>query len=264
MTTSARQIATTPEGKVSFTDTGSGEIRILLHSLLTDRSAFDGVSGLLGGRVIGMDLPGFGATEAVGPDIDGYARLVGAFIETLDRDPEEITVIGNGLGAFVALGTAIQHGTTFHKLVLVGCGVGFPEPAKAAFESMSGLVESGGMEAVIPVALRRIFTVDYLEAHPDVADERADVLRRTDPEAFITACKALYRLDYRDMAPSIGNPTLIVVGDEDQATPPTLAEELHDLIPTSSLVRMPGVAHAPHLQAPDDFADVIRPFLEGR
>ncbi len=264
MTTSARQIAATPNGKVSYSDTGSGQIRILLHSLLTDRSAFDAVSGLLAGRVMSIDLPGFGATEPVRPDIDEYARVVGGFIETLDREPEEITLIGNGLGAFVALGTAIHHGKDFNRLVLVGCGAGFPVPAKTAFETMIGLVERGGMEAVVPVALRRIFTEDYLQAHPDVADQRADVLRQTDPDAFVTACKALLGLDYRRLAPSVGNPTLIVVGDEDQATPPALAEDLHELIPGSSLVRMAGIAHAPHLQSPDGFADVIRPFLEGR
>lgn len=264
MTTSAPQIAATPSGNVSYSDTGSGKIRLLLHSLLTDRSAFDAVTGLLGGRVMSMDLPGFGATEPVRPDIDEYARLVAGFIETLDLEPEEITLIGNGLGAFVALGTAIRHRESFHRLVLVGCGAGFPDPAKTAFENMIGLVEGGGMEAVVPMALRRIFTEDYLQAHPDVAEERADVLRRTDPDAFVTACKALHGLDYRQLAPSIGNPTLIVVGDEDQATPPALAEDLHDLIPGSSLVRMAGIAHAPHLQSPDGFADVIRPFLEGR
>lgn len=264
MTTSAVQIVATAGGNVSYSDAGSGEIRVLLHSLLTDRAAFDPIAGLLGGRVIGVDLPGFGATDQVVPDIDRYAHLIGAFIASLEADPGQITLVGNGLGAFVALGTAIHHGDVFDRLVLVGCGAGFPNAAKTAFENMAALVEAGGMESVIPVALRRIFTEDYLEAHPEMGEDRTEVLRRTDPEAFITACRALHRLDYAAAAPSVANPTLIVVGDRDQATPPAMAEELHGLIPQSSLVRMPGLAHAPHIQAPDEFAATIRPFLEGR
>jgi 3-oxoadipate enol-lactonase len=264
VTTSAQQLAVTPQGRVSYYASGSGEIRVLLHSLLTDRRAFDQVTALLGGRHIGIDLPGFGATDRVGADIDEYAHLVGACLETLDRDPEEIALVGNGLGAFVALGTAIHHGKTFDRLVLIGCGASFPEVAKTAFETMIGLVEHGGMEAVVPVALRRIFTEDYLEAHPEMGEERADVLRRTDPKAFVTACQALMELDYRAAAPTIANQTLIVVGDEDQATPPALAEELHGLIPESTLVRMPGLAHAPQIQAPEALAALVRPFLEGR
>ena len=75
-------------------------------------------------------------------------------------------------GAFVALGTAIHHGDVFDRLVLVGCGAGFPNAAKTAFENMAALVEAGGMESVIPVALRRIFTEDYLEAHPEMGEDR--------------------------------------------------------------------------------------------
>lgn len=264
MPTSAVEIVSTHRGDVSYSDAGSGEIRVVLHSLLTDRAAFEALSALVGGRLIAADLPGFGSTSPVDADIDAYAHLIGAFLEALGREPTGVTVIGNGLGAFVALGTAIHHGTAFDRLVLVGCGAWFPDTAKAAFSNMIGLVEKGGMEAVIPVALRRIFTEAFLEAHPDLAEERASVLRRTDPEAFVTACQALIGLDYRAMAPAVRNPTLLIVGEEDGATPPALAEELHRLIPESTLVQMPGLAHAPHLQDPDAFAAVVQPFLERR
>jgi 3-oxoadipate enol-lactonase len=262
--TSAVEIVSTDRGPVSYSDTGSGKTRVLLHSLLTDRAAFEPVSGLIGGRLIAADLPGFGSTSPVRGDIDAYAHLIGAFLETLDRERTEVTLIGNGLGAFVALGTAIHHGKAFDRLVLVGCGARFPDTAKTAFRHMIGLVEEGGMEEVVPVALRRIFTGAFLEAHPDLAEERASILRRTNPKAFVTACLALIGLDYRAMAPEVRNPTLIIVGEEDEATPPAMAEDLRGRIPESTLVQMPGLAHAPHLQDPAAFALVVQPFLEGR
>lgn len=260
MTTLAENIVETPRGKVSYAETGSGRARLVLHSLLTDRHAFDRVAQPLGGRVIAMDLPGFGATDPAQPDLDDYAHRVGALIETLQLDSP--TLIGNGLGAFVALGAAIHHPDSIGRLLLVGCGAGFPEPAKTVFDTMIGLVETGGMEAVVPIALRRIFTEDYLEANPQMAEERAEVLRRTDPTAFVTACRALHRLDYRALAPSVAVPTMIVVGEEDHATTPALAEELHELIPSSILVRLPGVAHAPQIQDPAGFIETTREFLE--
>ena len=152
----AQNIVETALGRVSYAETGSGPVRLVLHSLLTDRGAFDRVAERLGGRFIAMDLPGFGATDTAGPDIDEYAHRVGALIETLDLDRP--TLIGNGLGAFVALGTAIRHGDLVGRVLLVGCGAGFPEPAKSAFTNMIEAVEHGGIEAVIPIALRRIFT----------------------------------------------------------------------------------------------------------
>ena len=256
----AQNIVETALGRVSYAETGSGPVRLVLHSLLTDRGAFDRVAELLGGRFIAMDLPGFGATDMASPDIDDYAQRVGALIETLELDRPAL--IGNGLGAFVALGTAIHHGDLVDRLLLVGCGAGFPEPAKSAFRKMIEVVEDGGIEAVIPIALRRIFSETYLEQHPDMADERADVLRRTDPSAFINACRALHALDYRPSVQEVTNPTMIVVGQEDEATPPSLAEELHALVPGSALVRLPGVAHAPQIQDPVGFISATRQFLE--
>lgn len=252
----------TPLGTVSFADTGSGPVHLVLHSLLTDRNAFDRVAGPLGGRFIAMDLPGFGATQSALPDIDDYAHRVAAFIETMELGRPAL--IGNGLGAFVALGTAIRHGDLVGRVLLVGCGPGFSEPGKDTFAKMIEVVEAGGIEAVIPIALRRIFTETYLEQHPDMAQERAEVLVRTDPAAFITACRALRELDYRSSAHYVANPTMILVGEEDQATPPHLAEELHTLIPGSTLTRLPGLAHAPQIQDPAGFVSATREFLEVR
>ncbi|HSK07004.1 MAG TPA: alpha/beta fold hydrolase [Acidimicrobiia bacterium] len=258
------RIIETRQGRVSYAGTGDGPIRLLLHSLLTDRTAFDQVGEALGGRRIAVDLPGFGSTSPAPPSIDEYADRVASFIEAERLADDDLTLIGNGLGAFVALGTTIHHGELVDRLILVGCGAGFPDPAKTAFTNMIEAVEKGGIEAVIPIALRRIFTEPYLEEHPDMGEARAEVLRRSDPEAFITACRALLSLDYRRLAATVSVPTLIVVGEEDQATPPPLAEELHHLIDESTLITLPGVAHAPQIQDPGGFVDAIRPFLEGR
>lgn len=258
------KVIDTPLGRVSYGDHGEGPIRLGLHSLLTDRTAFDDVAGKWGGRFIAVDLPGFGASDPAPPSIDDYSHRVAALIETMELENQDLTLIGNGLGAFVALGTAINHGELIDRLLLIGCGARFPDPAKGAFTTMTDAVRTGGMEAVVPIALRRIFTEDYLSQHPEMAEARALVLRRTDVEAFVTACTALAALDYTHLAPSVMSPTMIVVGEDDQATPPHLAEELNRLIEGSNLVRLPGVAHAPQIQDPEGFVKATRRFLEGR
>lgn len=253
----------TPLGRISFSERGEGPVRLGLHSLLTDRRAFDRVAGEWGGRFISVDLPGFGSSEMAPPSIDEYSHRVAALIEAIELEGEDLTLIGNGLGAFVALGTAINHGELVDRLLLIGCGVGFPDPAKEAFIKMTEAVRSGGMEAVIPIALLRIFTESYLSEHPEMGEERAEVLRGTNTEAFVTACAALAGLDYTGLAPSVTCPTLIVVGEDDQATPPQLAEDLHGLIEGSTLVLMPDMAHAPQLQDPIALVEATQRFLEG-
>lgn len=252
----------TPHGLVSYAEQGEGAPLVLLHSLLTDRRAFDRVIAELPGKIITIDLPGFGRTALTEPSIESYASLINAAVRAICGEDEPVTVMGNGLGAFVGLGMAVGDGTLPDRLVLVGCGATFPEDARPAFGGMIEAVESGGLAAVTPIALRRIFTEQYLEAHPDEAEERSSILASTDPEAFIRACRALQTVDFRDRLTDVEVPTLIIVGEEDRATPPPMANELNESLPESTLVILPGVAHAPQLQDPASFVSSTRRFLD--
>ena len=243
--------------------TGEGPALILLHSLLTDRGVFDRVLPALATRwtVHAIDLPGFGSTPPAASSIDAYADVVGQMLDDGGFDPTTTAIMGNGLGAFVALGTAVRHGDRFDRLVLVGCGAVFPTPAGQAFPAMAAAVTEGGMEAVAERALARIFPPEYLEAHPEDADERRRIFLSTRPDVFATACDALATVDYSTTAGTVGNPTLIVVGSEDTATPPAMAEQLHAIIDGSQMIRLEGLGHAPQLQDPARFIAAIGPFL---
>jgi 3-oxoadipate enol-lactonase len=196
-----------------------------------------------------------------GIGIDRQADVIGALMDALAVDRFTTAIVGNGLGAFVALGTAIRHGDRFDKLVLAGCGAAFPETAKTAFQAMIDKVESGGMEAVLEVAVRRIFTEDFIVANPEMADQRRAVLRRTNPAVFIDACRSLIELDYRAGAASVTNPTLVIAGSEDAATPPSLGTDLAARLPGAVFTELDGLAHAPQLQDPDRFLQTVEPFL---
>lgn len=253
---------TSERGQVSYGEHGSGPPIVIFHSLLTDRTAFDPVLDDLPGRAVLFDLPGFGATTPE-TDLDGFADSMAAAIIRVCDGEAPVPIVGNGLGAFVALGVATRHPELVGRLLLVGCGATFPEEARPAFANMAGLVEEGGMGAVTPVALRRIFTEEYLSDHPETAAERGEVLTRAEPTAFVTACLALRSVDFTAQAASIDVPVLIVVGDRDAATPPAMAEELHGLLPNSNVVTLPGIAHAPQLQDPPGFLAAVGDFLEG-
>jgi len=252
----------TPLGRVSYAEYGEGPPRVFLHSLLTDRSAFDLTAREMKGKWIMVDLPGFGSSAMAQPNIDDYAHRIAALLTALGL--ERPVLIGNGLGGFVALAVAIHHPELIERLILIGAGAGVNETQKQAFAGMAAAVTSGGMEAVIPTALRRLFSEDYLAANPRAGEQRAEVLRRTAPEAFVLACEALAALDYTALAPNVEIPTLIVVGEGDQATPPLLAVQLHELIDGSQLVRLEGIAHAPQLQDPVGLAATLISFLEER
>lgn len=253
----------TPAGRVSLASTGEmGPNLLLLHSLLSNRDVFYRVLPALARRfrVHAVDLPGFGETDLQPPSMDAYGDVIGGLIEAGGFERDTI-VLGNGLGGFVALATAIRHGEKFGKLVIVGAGPGFPDEAKPAFHGMAAAAAEHGMAGVVDVAVRRVFPENYLAAHPEEYEERREVLLRTDVVAMQRACEALSNVDYFDAVAQITNPTLVVVGSEDAATPPAMGRQLHALIPSSTYVELDGIAHGPQLQDPEGFLHAIGPFL---
>jgi 3-oxoadipate enol-lactonase len=240
--------------------TGEGRDLLLLHSLLTDRQSFAPVVPALsqGRRVSLLALPGFGRSTPAGPSIEDQADRVAEFVAKLPGKPD---LIGNGLGGFIALALAARHGGAIDRLVLADTGAGFSEAGRAPFRAMAEAVEKNGMEAIVPAAVRRIFSQRYLAAHPEAAAQRREVLLKAQPQHFAAACRALARVDLRPALPGIRNPTLVIVGALDAATPPELARALAAGIAGAKLVEIPDCGHCPPLEKPEAFIAAVAPFL---
>ena len=257
----AEHIRLTSGGTVSVGVTGLGPDLVLLHSMLTDRHAFDRVlADLAESYTVHMvDLPGFGSTDLVGAELSDYGRLVGRYLVEYVEGPA--TVMGNGLGGFVALATAIAEPAAVARLAIIGAGPSFTDEQKTAFTMMRQRVGELGMAGIVEIAVRRIFTEGFLAEHPDVHEESRSVILQTPPEAIRTACLVLHGTDLSADIPNLAMPTLIVVGSDDQATPPSMARQLHALLPDSQLIELEGVAHGPQLQDPETFMAAISAFL---
>jgi 3-oxoadipate enol-lactonase len=241
---------------------GKGRNLVLLHSLLSDRTAFDRVAPRLATErsVWLVNLPGFGVSAPAGPGLEDIADRIA---EQLPKHglSGETDLLGNGFGGFVSVALAARHGRLFDRLVLVDTGAAIPPEGKPAFAAMAERVETGGMEAVLATALQRMFPDDFLIAHREIAEERKASLRAVKPEHFAAACRALAKFDHRAKLGTILNPTLVVVGLRDTATPPALSYELAAGVPGAALVELAQCGHSPHIQDPEGFWQAIKPFL---
>ena len=241
---------------------GDGRNLVLLHSLLSDRTSYEPLAARIADqrRLILVNLPGFGRSPPAGPAVSDHADAVAAMFDDLELPPET-DVLGNGLGGFVALALASRHGTRFRRVVLVGSAIAFPEAGRATFRALTDKVEQDGMAAVAGAAMRRMFPEPFIAANPEVIAGREAAFRQIDPGVFAAACRALAALDLSDQLARIRNPTLIVVGAEDQATPPALGRALAARLLDARLIELPGLGHCPHIQDPDAFVAAVAPFL---
>jgi len=249
-------------GRVELEQAGEGRDLVLLHSLLTDRSVFDRVAPVLARtrKLWLVNLPGYGGSSPAGADIESYAERVAALLEAL-RLPRETDVLGNGFGGFIAVSLAVRHGERFGRLIAAPALAAFPEPAKAPFHRMAGLVSSQGMGAVLDAAIQRMLPAAFIEKNPGIVAERKRSLAKADPACFATACLALANLDLSAQLVGIGNRTLVMAGSEDATTPPALARELAQGIPGARFLELKGCGHCPQIEKPDAFVAALEGFL---
>jgi 3-oxoadipate enol-lactonase len=249
-----RQVA---DGQVRLRIVGAGPRIWLFHSLLADAGSCLPLAAEMQAtrEVIIPDLPGFGGSAATAPALDAVADRMAAALAEVGGPT---TLLGNGYGSFVALTLALRHPGLVEQLILVGTGAAFPKAGRAAFRGMAAGVGKGGPSAVADTAMRRLFAPEFQAANPALLAERRAAFLAVDPAVFTGACEALATLDLRDAVARLTLPTLIMVGAQDEATPPPMARELAGLLPHATLRELPGLAHVPQLQDPTGFAVVLR------
>jgi pimeloyl-ACP methyl ester carboxylesterase len=259
----AMQELTAAHGALTAVRTGQGRDLVILHSLLTDRHAFDPVVPALAAkfRLTLFNLPGFHGSQPVIPALlDAYvARVEDGFEEF--RIGNDAVLLGNGFGGTLALAFALAHPKRVGKLVVADAAAAFPEPGREAFRLMADKVAQDGLGAIADIAAKRVFHADYLAKHPGAVDERRRVLLGIDPAAFGAACAILTEVDLVPRLPAMKVPTLVVCGALDQATPPALNRKIADRVPGARYVELPGCGHCPPLEQPQAFLAGIKEFV---
>jgi 3-oxoadipate enol-lactonase len=250
-------------GALTAVRTGKGRDLVILHSLLADRHAFDPVlpQSAANHRVTLFNLPGFHGSQ---PPL---LALMDTYVATIEDGFQEFGIandsvlIGNGFGGTVALAFALAHPERIAKLVLSDTAASFPPEGRKQFETMAQKVAESGLGSIAEMAAKRVFSPAYLAAHPEKIDERKEVLLKIDPKAFHAACRILQETDLVPLLHHLTVPTLIVCGELDQATPPSLNKEIANKVPGARYIELPGCGHCPPLEQPEAFLAAIKDFV---
>jgi 3-oxoadipate enol-lactonase len=96
----------------------------------------------------------------------------------------------------------------------------------------------------------RWFSDAFRDEHPDEVQRLVDIFLATDSSAHGAASLAMGAFDGTSDLGRITADTLVLVGEEDYATPPAMARVLADGIPTSRLQVLDGARHMSLLERP--------------
>src|SRR5688572_20835313 len=212
---------------------GRRETSVCGHGLLWSGRIFDAQVTALSDRYrcVTYDLRGQGRSEVTrgGYDMDTLADDAAGLIRELDCAPCHF--VGLSMGGFIGMRLAIRQPALLRSLVLAETSAD-PEPAEnvSRYRLMNHIARLGGMRLVRGRVMRIMFGRTFLE-DPARAQERARWRDRLLENHRIGITRAVEGVITRepvyDQLDRIQLPTLVIVGDQDVATPPVKAERLH-------------------------------------
>lgn len=166
---------------------------------------------------------------------------------------------GLSKGGMVGQMLGARHSERLTALVLSSTAafVGSPEVWDERIET----VRQSGMEAVVEGTIDRWFTREGQQQMPDVVDKIRRMVLNTPVEGFCASCAAIRDMDLREAIGSITAPTQIMVGENDQGTPVSAAELIHQRISGSRLHVVKDGAHLINVEKAAEFNRTLLGFL---
>ena len=189
--------------------------------------------------------------------MDAIARQI------LAEAPPRFALAGLSMGGYLALAIVRLAPDRVAKLALLDTGSrsDTPEASERRKASMAK-VQAGEFDAVMdtlwPILVHK-------ERQGDAALKRIvfEMAKTAGADAFVRQQQAIMtRPDSRASLPDIRCPTLVLVGEGDQLTPPALSEEMAALVPNSRLVTVPGSGHLSTLEKPESVTRALVEWME--
>jgi pimeloyl-ACP methyl ester carboxylesterase len=212
------------------------------------------------------------AIERLSPQADVHAPALPVFDTPLDANPIEFigaaarqyivnarigraVLVGNSLGGHIAARLAVLEPHRIAGLVLSGS---------------SGLFERG-LERNVPRRpghewLRR--KISEVFHNPACVTDKMihEVASVVSDRRFVRQLVRLAQSAKRDslaaVLPKLAMPVLLVWGENDRITPLATARQFQELLPDSELHTIPQCGHAPMLERPEVFNDLLARFIE--
>lgn len=231
----------------------------LVHSLALDRGVWAHVVPHLveHADVLTYDCRGHGGsgTGAYDYSMPQFADDLADLLDALGWP--DVLVAGASMGGAVAQQFAASYADRTVGGVFVDTTAWYGEGAPETWRARGAKPRESGFASMIDFQLSRWFGEEYRRDHPEVLDALRETFVANDPDAYAATCTMMGGYDLRPLAPRITAPTAVVVGSEDYATPPEMAEALAKSLGSAPPIVLDGAKHLTPLERPAEIAAVL-------
>jgi pimeloyl-ACP methyl ester carboxylesterase len=253
------------EKEIGYDDFGAGKPVVLLHGHPLNRSMWSEQVEVMQQdyRVVCPDLPGYGETPLVS-DVSTMNEMAQDVAALLDYLKLETVILGGlSMGGYAALEFYNLFPKRIFAFILADTkAASDAEEARQKRLETAEKIEKEGIEPLAEEMLPKMLAPTTHSSKPETVERVRQMILATKPAAAAAALRGMAeRNDHTKLLAEINVPTLVLVGEMDELTPPAEAEKMHRAINESRLVKISNAGHLSPLENPAEFNKALLGFL---
>ena len=174
----------------------------------------------------------------------------------------QVHFIGLSMGGMIGQCLALNYPHRLKSLVLCDTASVIPSDAQPIWQERIDKARKKGMEALLEETMERWFTPAFLTKNSKMLALIQKQFLATPVSGYIGCAEAIRKLNYLDRLSEIKMPTLIMVGEDDPATPVSASVAMHERISNSKLVILPSARHLSNVEQTEAFNEALLLFLK--
>ena len=176
----------------------------------------------------------------------------------------QVHFIGLSMGGMIGQCLALNYPHRLKSLVLCDTASVIPSDAQPIWQERIDKARKKGMEALLEETMERWFTPAFLTKNSQMLALIQKQFLATPVSGYIGCAEAIRKLNYLDRLSEIKMPTLIMVGEDDPATPVSASVAMHERISNSKLVILPSARHLSNVEQTEAFNTALLTFLKNQ
>ncbi|MDE3041547.1 MAG: alpha/beta fold hydrolase [Nitrospirota bacterium] len=249
---------------IAYSDQGTGLPIVFLHAFPLNRTMWATQENALSSqfRIITLDLRGHGESDA--PlwryTLDQAADDVCALLDHLAI--QRALFVGLSMGGYILLAFYRKYAARMNGLILADtrAQADTAEGKDGRFQ-MAQIAYKKGPSAIADIMITKLLSPATVQARPEIVQKVRAMIEGNQISGIAGDLMAMAeRPDSIPLLAQITCPTQIIVGELDQATPPSDAELMAEKIPGARITIIPNAAHLANLEQPEAFNQIVASF----
>jgi 3-oxoadipate enol-lactonase len=249
---------------LAYSDRGTGLPIVFLHAFPLNRSMWAQQEDTLCSqfRVIMIDLRGHGESDAP------------LWRYTLEQSADDVCVLldqlaiqqavftGLSMGGYILFAFYRKHATRVKGLILTDtkAQADTAEGKEARFQ-MAQIAYKKGPPAIADIMIPKLLSPTTIQTRPGLVQRVRAMIEDNQISGIAGDLMAMAdRPDSIPLLKQIACPTQIIVGELDQATPPSDSKLMAEQIPHTRLAIISNAAHLTNMEQPETFNQIVASF----